>query len=489
MSNGKPVPSAAAELSESRRRLFDKYVRGDVPKTSADPVRIVRRPSDRAVPLSLAQEQVWLRAQVAANLPPFYNESIMIHRDGPLDPQVLERSLTEIIRRHEIWRTTYDTLNGKPVQVVHSAPASVPLPVADLRALPVEHREAKAHRLATEDARMRFDLRQGPLVRAKLIALSDEKHRLALTMHQSVADGVTVNVIFPRELIALYEAFSAGRSSPLVDLPIQYADYAHWQRQRIDSGAWTSQLAYWREQFTPKPATLRWPSNRSNCAGPTYRGAIHAFTIPYRLMEELNALSRSEGVTLFMSLLSTFSALLHSYTGEKDIVVGTLSPSGRKRSEVQNLIGYFLNPLPLRMDLSGNPTIRELLGRVRTVVSGALANDDLPLEYLCTKLGLSSDPYRERLIDLVISLAPATGDLGASWSQTFMDVESGGSRWDLYLELGERAHGLIGRAQYNPDRFAAATITRTLQDWQVVLQRAASNPESRLSELILQSVP
>jgi non-ribosomal peptide synthetase component F len=188
-----------------------------------------------------------------------------------------------------------------------------------------------------------------------------------------------------------------------------------------------------------------------------------------------------------MSLLAGFSALLHHYTGEEDIIVGTLAPSGRKRSEVQNLIGYFLNPLPLRISLSGNPTIRELLRRARTVVSGGLANDDLPLEYLFTKLGLSSDPYRQRLLDLVISLAPATGDLGTGWSQTFMDVESGGSRWDLYLELSERPNGLIGRAQYNPDTFDVAAINRMLEDWQIVLERAASNPETRLSEFRVQS--
>jgi len=320
-------------------------------------------------------------------------------------------------------------------------------------------------------------------VRAELIALSADEHQLVLTMHQSVADGVTVNVLFPKELITLYEAFSAGRPAAMAELPIQYADYAYWQRQQMETGAWASQIAYWRDQLTPQPPALRWPADAPQALSPTYRGAICPFTIPYHLTQELNALSRTEGVTLFMSLLAGFSALLHRYTDQEDIVVGTLAPSGRKRSEVQHLIGYFLNPLPLRMDLSGNPTMHELLRRARAVVSGALANDDLPLEYLVTKLGLSSDPYRQRLLNLVISLAPATGDLGTGWSQTFMDVESGGSRWDLYLELGERSNGLIGRAQYNPDTFEAATIDRMLEQWQVVLKRAASKPELRISEL------
>ena len=483
MNKTEPIAAASWELSHAKRRLLEKYLRGDVSETADDPLRIIRRPAGEPAPLSLWQEQVWLRAQQAAEMPPFYNESIIIHRSGPLKAQILKRSLSEIVRRHEAWRTTFETVNSQPVQVIHSAQTTIRLPVTDIRGLPAEERDAEALRLGTEEARRRFDLRKGPLVRAKLIVLSDDEQQLVMTMHQSVADGVTVNILFPKELITLYEAFSAGRPSPMSDLPIQYADYAYWQRERMQAGAWVNQLAYWREQLTPQPAPLAWPTDYPKTPSPTYRGAIRSFTIPYQLTQELNALSRAEGVTLFMSLLAGFSALLYRYTNQPDIVVGTLAPSGRRRSEVEDLIGYFLNPLPLRMDLSGDPTMRELLQRTRTVVSGALANDDLPLEYLLSKLGLSSDPYRQRLLELMISLAPATGDLGTGWSQTFMDVESGGSRWDLYLELGERSNGLIGRAQYNPDTFEAATITRMLEEWQVLLEGAASKPELRLSEL------
>jgi non-ribosomal peptide synthetase component F len=184
-----------------------------------------------------------------------------------------------------------------------------------------------------------------------------------------------------------------------------------------------------------------------------------------------------------MSLLAGFSALLYRCTDQEDMVVGTLAPSGRKRSKVQNLIGYFLNPVPLRMNLSGNPTFREVLQRTRDVVLGAIANDDVPFEYVLAKAGLSSDPNRRPLFEVVVSLAPPTPNLGAGWSQTFMDVESGGSRWGLYLELSERPNGVLGRAQYNPDLFDATTIGRTLQKWQELLEAAASNSELRLSEL------
>jgi len=302
-------------------------------------------------------------------------------------------------------------------------------------------------------------------------------------MHQSVTDGVTVNTVFPTELATLYEAFSAGKPSPLADLPIQYADYAYWQRQWVQTEAFASQLAYWRDRLMPALPALRWPADGSRLASSTYRGAIRPFTIPNQLVQRLNAMSRGENVTLFMSLLAGFSALLYRYTDQEDMVVGTLAPSGRKRSEVQNLIGYFLNPVPLRMNLSGNPTFRELLRQVRDVVLEAIANDDVPFEYVLAKAGLSPKPNRRPLFEVVVSLAPATPDLGTGWSQTFMDVESGGARWGLYLELGERPNGLLGRAQYNPDMFEATTIERTLQEWQVLLEAAASNPELRLSEL------
>ncbi len=471
------------ELSEAKRLLLKKYVRGDLLKTADDSLRIRPRPRGQPAPLSLTQEQVWLRAQKSAGLPPFYNDSIIIHRHGALDPRVLERSFTEIIRRHEAWRTTFDIVDAKPVQIIHPPPAAVPFPAVNLQEMPSLEGEAEALRLATEGARKLFDLKKGPLVRAKLITLAEDEHWLALTMHRSVTDGVTVNTVFPTELATLYEAFSAGKPSPLADLPIQYADYAYWQRQWMQTEAFASQLAYWQDRLMPEPSALQWPADCPLPAWSTYRGAIRPFTIPNQLVQRLNAMSRGESVTLFMSLLAGFSALLYRYTNQEDIVVGTLAPSGRKRSEVQNLIGYFLNPVPLRMNLCGNPTFRELLRRARDVVLGAIANDDVPFEYVMAKAGLSSDPTRRPQLEVVISLAPATPDLGPGWSQTFMDVESGGARWGLYLELGERPNSLLGRAQYNPDVFEAATIGRTLQEWQVLLEAGASNPELRLSEL------
>ena len=223
----------ATELSEPKRLLLHRILRGSISDPAVGSTRIHQHARKQSLPLSLAQEQVWLRAQKSAHLPPFYNESITIHRRGPLDPLILERTFTEIIRRHEAWRTTFDLVNGQPVQLIHPPPSTVTVPVVDLQAIAPSKREAEACRIATEQARMVFDLREGPLVTATLITLSDNEHRLALTMHQSIADGVTVNTLFPTEVATLYEAFSADRPSPLADLPIQFADYACWQRQWI----------------------------------------------------------------------------------------------------------------------------------------------------------------------------------------------------------------------------------------------------------------
>ena len=470
-------------LSEARLRLLNKYRRGEFSKTVGQTLEITRRPADKPAPLSPAQEQVWRRAQVTGDRPPFYNESIAILRQGPLDAAILERSLTEIIRRHEVWRTTYDVVEGQPAQIIHPAPDTFPVSVVNLQSLPMNERAAAALQLATAEARQPFDLSAGPLIRATLATLADDEHRLFLTMHQSVIDGISVNILFPSELTALYGAFVNGRSSPLPELPIQYADYAYWQHQWMKGEGLAAQLAYWREKLADLPPVPDWPGDHATPATLTYRGAIEPFTIPRHVAQGLKELSRQEGVTLFMTLLVGFSALLWSDVGQEDLIVGTLSPVGRKRSEVQSLIGYFLNPVALRMNLAGNPSVRELLHRSQEVVSGAMANDDVPLEYLLKELGIECDAKRLPLFPWIISLAPRIADLAPGWNQSFMDAESGGSRWELYLELREGQDSLLGRAQYNPDVFEPATLTRILGDWDRLLEAMVVNPDLRLSEL------
>jgi hypothetical protein len=471
-------------LSQAKRDVLERYLRGDLVRSSEEACVITPRASAELAPLSLAQEQVWFRNQTTG-IPLLYNESITLRRTGSLDMALLERCLTEVIRRHEIWRTTYDTSNNRPVQVIHPAPPSFRLKVIDLRSLPEAQREKEALRLATEDAQRPFDLKRGPLLRAAVVRTSDEHYRLVMTAHLSIVDGVSVYKVFPSELAQLYHAFSAGRTSPLPEPPIQYADYASWQRRWLLGAEMQKQLDYWRNRLAGELPALEWPNDHTRPAIQTFRGAIRCFALPQHLSETIKELSRLEGVTLFTFLQSAFTALLHSYTGQNDIIVGTLSPAGRKRSEVQGLLGYFLNPVALRIDFTKDPTFSELLRQTQRVTSEAISHDDLPIEFLARELVSKRDPSRHPFFTTAISLQPPVLPIDSTWSVTSMDAESGGATWDLYLAFIEQSMGIIGRAQYNPDLFEAKTITTMVEDLQALLATAVANPRKRLSKLAI----
>ncbi|MGI9072208.1 MAG: condensation domain-containing protein [Bryobacteraceae bacterium] len=477
--------SEPTSLSETKRRLFEKYVSGQITCNQAAGATIIGRPLDQPAPLSLVQEQVWRRALSSDGASSFYNESITIHRTAELDIAILERSFTEVIRRHEAWRTTFDSIDGRPIQVIHPAPSGVAIPCIDLRGTPKSSREAEALRWAMPDARRPFDLKQGPLVRALLVTIDEKTHRLFLTMHQSIVDGISVYKILPLELATLYEAFSAGRASPLPDLPVQHADFAYWDRQRLQGQAFANQMAYWREQLAGELPLPNCPSRQSRRSAEEWSGAIRAFTLPKDLCEELKALSQREGVTLFVTLLAGFTAMLSRDTDRNEkIIVGTVAPAGRKHIEVQQLLGYFLNPVSLCIDLNGNPSVHELLRRCQEVTLGALSNDDVPIEYLVQELGPNRDPNRDSLFQMVITLAPSLPELGPNWDQTPMDLDGGWARWDLYLELSDRPSGIIGRAQYRTDIFTSEMISEFLQNFREVLGAIALNSEQRISSLI-----
>jgi surfactin family lipopeptide synthetase A len=466
-------------LSEAKQRLLELRTRGESPAPAAPAAsELKHHPRETPARLALAQEQVWRLDQTAGKLAPLHNESITIHRRGTCDAAALERSLAEIIRRHETWRTTFDTEAGQPIQIVHPA-ASFPLPVSDLRSLPESDREKKAIDLATEDASKPFDLKQGPLLRARLITLAEAEHRLYLTAHQSIVDGITVFDIFPYELTTLYESFASGKPSPLSELETQYADFASWQRRKLTGEGMENQLAYWQKQLAGELPILQWPNLDARPPEQTYRGAMHPFALTRELAQSLKDLGRQKGATLFMILLAGLVELLHRYTGQDDIIVGTLAPSGRKQMEFQRSIGYFLNPVALRANLCGNPPFRSLLHQLRDVALGAISNDDVPLELIAERLQVKLDPSRHSFFTVALSVAPDVPQLPPGWSMSYMDVESGGARWDLYIEMSDRAEGLLGRAQYNPDLFTPAAITQTLEDFRLVLERIAAQHATR----------
>src|SRR5688572_27833418 len=358
------------------------------------------------LPLSFAQERLWSSDRLEPGRA-VYNMSMVWRLGGALDEAALKRSLSEIVLRHEALRTVFAEADGSPVQVV--APfGAFALPVEDLSGLSEADREAAVRRRAREEAVRPFDLSAGPLFRAALLRLGEEEHVLLLSMHHIVSDGWSVGVLF-RELSALYEAYREGGESPLSELPVQYADYAVWQREQLEGEVLDRQLAYWRERLADAPALLELPTDRPRPAGQTYRGATVPVELSPELLERLQALGRSEGATRYRTLPAAFQVLLSRYSGSADIVVGT-SIAGRTRKEVEELIGFFVNTLVLRTDLSGDPSFREVLRRAREVTLGAYAHQEMPFEKLVAELQPERSLSHSPLFQVMFELQKAQGE-------------------------------------------------------------------------------
>jgi surfactin family lipopeptide synthetase A len=472
------MPSTA--ITEAERSRLSQYLSGLRSDTSSGPIR--HQSSQSPAPLSVSQEEIWRLAQ-QPGLPPVFNESVTIYRHGPLQVAALESAFTEVIRRHEAWRTTFDVVDGEPVQVAHPA-SRMTLPVTDLRELPETERLALAIQMASENAQHPFDMRRGPLVRAKLIRLGDDEYRLFLSVHMIVLDGVSIYHVLLPELRALYDTYAADKPSPLPELPIQVSDFARWQRAWLQGENLRAQVEYWKKQLAGEPLPLQWPVGRRP-PKQTFRGAIDPFTLSGKLAACARELSKSEGVTLFATLTATLACLLHGYTRQEDLAVGTFSPSGRKRSEVKNLLGYFLNPVALRFRLNSGQTFRQLMLQAREVSSEAFSNDDVSFEQLVTLLRPKVDPSRNPFFQVALSHDPPLPDVGPEWDVTPMDVNGGGARWDLYIAFDARLDRIIVRAQYNPDLFDRETIGRLVFDFGQLLEAAAAAPQQTLGKLIL----
>ena len=467
-----------APLSEAKRRLLQKYVRG---AAGAERAVIRPRPHGVPIPLSFAQQQIWLHEQMASDVP-FYNETMTVHRHGPLDLATLERCFLEVIRRHEIWRTTFEVINGEPVQIVHPTPRVIPLPLVDLRKLREAEREAEAMRLATEDAQRPFNLKNGPLLRALLIRMDNEQFRLYMTVHQIIFDAVTAYRVFLPELATLYQAFVTGKPSPLPELPIQYGDFAYWQRKRWSDHRAGEHLGYWRKQLAGEISPLQWPNGRPRPPIETHRGAIQRFALPAHLARNLRCLSQQEGVSVYMTLLAGFVALFHRFTGQEDITVGSFS-AGRNRAELEPLLGYFVNPLTLQVNLAGNPTFRDLLSRVRGVVLEALAHQDVPFAHVVRELRHRPDPGRNPLFQVVLSQQPQLPSMPSGWDLATEEICNGGSKLDLMVVLDNRGDSIFGPITYNPDLFDEAAITRAVGNWTTLLTGAVADPGKHVAEL------
>lgn len=446
-------------------------------------VSVAAKSARKTAPLSFAQEQIWLHAQLVPQLP-IYNEPVTIQRRGKLEIAVLQRALTEIVRRHETWRTTFATENGEPVQVINPQPA-VEFGSISLTHLADAERESEARRLAVENALLPFNLSQGPLFRALLAQFGDAEYRLFLTFHHIIFDGYSIYRVFLPELAALYEAFAAGQESPLKPLSSQYANFAVWQRQSFTgSPRFSQQMAYWRNQLDGISAIASLPSDRPRPAAQTFRGAIHPIAFSKDTSDELKRLSLKEGATPFMGLIAIFSVLISRYSASEDVVIGTVS-SGRKRSELEKLLGYFLNPLVLRTNLSGNPTFRELLRRTREISLDALSNDDVPFAEIVRELHPDRSLSFNPLFQVLLTLEPKLPEMQDGWAVmlTQSEVDTGISKFDLCLELDDHPSGIVGRFKYSTDLFDPATIDRMAAHLTTLVQSIVANPDQRISHL------
>ena len=445
------------------------------------PLRSFARVGD--VPLAIAQQRLWFLDQFEAGSP-IYIIPLAVHVQGMLHVEALEQSLGEIIQRHEALRTTFPGSEGRPVQHITST-LNVRIPVVDLTALAENLQRTQVRRLVREEIAVPFDLAQGPLLRSRLLRVGQQEHVLLLTLHHIISDGWSLNILL-HELSLLYTSRLAGEPSSLSQLPIQYADFALWQREYLQGEILENQLFYWKEQLAGAPFVLSLPADHPRPAVQTFRGARHHFLLPRTLSAGLKELSHREGATLFMTLLAAWQILLSRYSGQDDLLVGT-PIANRTHAQLEGLIGFFVNTLVLRGDLAGDPSFRTLLKRVREVCLGAYAHQDLPFEQLVEALHPQRDLSHTPLFQVLFALQNTPREFielpGLSLHP--LSVDQTAARFELTLMMYETASGLTGSLEYNSDLFEVETIIRMAQHLRQLLESIVSNPEQRLSHLSL----
>ena len=475
-----------ATLSPAARcRLERHLLQKVVPKLTED--RIPHSETPGFPPQSFAQQLMWLVTQLKPDSP-VYTIPLAVRLRGHVDVASLGKALEAIVIRHEALRTTFVSMNDTPVQVI--AENRVPeLQVADLSDMPPTVREAEAHRLISSIARQPFDLSHDLMLRANLIKLNAQDHFLILTIHHIAADGWSIAVLF-RELTELYAAFRQGQTPTLLPLPIQYADYAVWQREWLNEKVLEEEISYWKQCFAGELPVLQMPTDRPRPAVQTYRGARYQFAVPEGLLSSLKALGQTADSTLFLVLLTAFKILLYRYTDQEDIIVGT-PIAGRNRTEMEGLIGFFVNTLALRTCLSGQPTFLQLLKRVRDVGLGAFEHQKLPFEKLVEELNPQRDLSQSPLFQAMIVLenAPVFELKMEGVEISHEEVDNGTSKCDLTLFLEETTKGLKGSIEYSTDLFDATTVEKMAGHFQMLLQGIVANPNQTIGQLNLLAEP
>jgi amino acid adenylation domain-containing protein/non-ribosomal peptide synthase protein (TIGR01720 family) len=442
---------------------------------------MTRASRESALPLSFAQQRLWILDQLEPGSS-FYNTPIAVRLTGQLNVAAFEQTMSEIIRRHEILRTVIPVIDGEPVQVI--APAqTIKLPVIDISHLSESERESQARQLASEEAARPFDLAKGPLLRNSLLKLSDDQHVVLFTAHHIVCDGWSMGILV-REVAALYEAFCNNRRSELPELAIQYADYSCWQREWLQGEVLNAQLAYWKRQLGGNLPTLELPTDRPRPAVQSYKGAHLSCLIAAEKSEAIKALSRQHGATLFMTLLAVFQVLLNRYTRQEDMLIGVAN-ANRNRFETEGLIGFFINTLALRADLSGSPRFTDLLAKVRESVLGAYMNQDLPFDKLVEELQPERNLSHTPLVQVAFGVhnAPAHAAQLPGLKLTALEFDYEAIRFDLTLWVSEEPQGLRTLWTYSKDLFDESSIRRMQSHFEGLLQSIISKPDARITAL------
>lgn len=463
-------------LSEAKLALLRQRLCG-IANTAAE--RIEPRAPGEAVPISVDQYRIWLHAETAPGIP-LYNEAITLHRKGSFDAAVFHSAFNEILRRHEAWRSSFTQAGGELTQIFHCG-LKVSFPFTDLTTLPEREREAAALEIAARDARTPIPLDKAPLMRGHIVRMAEGEHRVYLTLHHIVFDGVSIYRILMPELMSIYSAYAAGRNHSLPEPALQYGDYAVWRRRQARSSAMARHLAYWKENLSGELPVLELPVDRARPARPSGRGSMECFSLSNELIDALRIVARNHGVTLYMLLLASYKALLFRLSGQQDLIVGGAADA-RRQTELEGVMGYMLETIPIRTRPSCNTSFSQFLLEVRDSVLGALAAAEVPFDEIVRAIGGHRGNHSP-IFQAFFSIEPPAPAFIDGWDLTQMDVTVGAAKFDLYLELDERPEALAARFLYNTDIFDAATIRRMAGHWRVILESLPDNSNCPLGSL------
>ncbi len=478
MSGNSAIPEQS-ELSEAKRRLLAQRLRGaSAPLREAE--RIKPRPSGARTPIGPDQHTIWLESTLFPDLPT-YNEIVTVHFRGELDAALLEHSFNRFLSRHEAWRTTYTQDNGEILQVIHPVVQLNHLELIDLSALTPAAAEAESNRLATEQARRFLDLEHGPLFRAVLVRIAPGDCRLHLSIAHLIFDGFSLRRTFLPELAAIYSAFVRGQEPVLPPVDLHYADYTAWRHRQLESPAMQAHLDFWRHKLAGDLPVLRLPADRPRPAVISHRGAIERFSLSRDTVEALRHIGRQQRATFYMTLFASLKALLFRCSGQEDVLVGSLA-EGRKRPELERMMGYILDVFALRTHPRASMPFAEYLQQVRHGILESFAHCDAPFARVVESLHLKRDLSHLPVFQVLFVLEPAAGD-NHPWSMTTTAIETGSTKFDLYIQADEHANGTDINIAYSTELFDRATIRRLIGHWQTVIEAICANPACTLGAL------